>query len=146
MFTPDQQQLIKDKLPEYLKADADFAAIYHKVRADFDASGLPAHNWDHIFHDVCNAIVIGEAEQADMHIVLPAIAMHDIGFLYEGTSRTHGAIGADRLREYIEHQPLSYSDAELDHIAACIRTHKKAALTTSIQRRSRLKSSLTPIY
>jgi HD superfamily phosphodiesterase len=114
----------QDNLKEYLLKDVDFAKVYKKVRFDFDRSNLTAHNWEHIFRDICNAIVIGEAEHADMRVVLPAITMHDIGFLYGATGKTHGAVGAEKLREYLAGEELSYSDLELVHIAACIRTHK----------------------
>jgi uncharacterized protein len=68
--------------------------------------------------------VIGEAEDADMHIVLPAATMHDIGFLYGATGKTHGAIGADRVAEYLEQGHIVYPDDTVAKIADCIRTHK----------------------
>ena len=87
-------------------------------------SDLVAHNWEHIYRDILNAIVIGETEKADMSIILPAITMHDIGFLYRGTGKTHAVIGAKKLPEYLKKIKVSYPLKILNHIAACIRTHK----------------------
>lgn len=69
-------------------------------------------------------IVIGEAENADMSIVLPAMTMHDIGFLYAATGRTHGAIGADNAKEYIDGCGVEYPEEKIRKISDCIRTHK----------------------
>ena len=71
-----------------------------------------------------NAIVIGESEKANMKIVMPAITMHDIGFLYGATGRTHGSIGAEKLREFLEDGNIKYSDDDIALLASCIRTHK----------------------
>lgn len=57
--------------------------------------------WAHAYRDALNAIVIGEAEGADMGIVLPAAVVHDIGFLYGAKSKTHAAIGAEKLAEFV---------------------------------------------
>lgn len=108
----------------YLTADERLRKVADAVREDFASSGLTAHNWEHIWRDTLNAIVIGEAEGADMGVVLPAILMHDIGFLWGATGKTHGAVGADRLAEFLDRHGIEFSDEESAHIAACIRTHK----------------------
>jgi len=59
-----------------------------------------------------------------MRVVLPAITMHDIGFLYGATGRTHGAIGAEKLAEYLQEGGVEYSAEIIQNIADCIRTHK----------------------
>jgi HD superfamily phosphodiesterase len=59
-----------------------------------------------------------------MNVVLPAITMHDIGFLYGAEGRTHGAVGADKLAEYLQEGGISYPQDMIDKIASCIRTHK----------------------
>lgn len=113
------------KLQTYLTADPQYKAVYDYTRQRFDAStNLVAHNWEHAFRDTLNAIVIGEAEGADMRIVLPAITMHDIGFLYGATGKTHGAVGADKLPEFLSDGNIAYPDEEIVKIAGCIRTHK----------------------
>lgn len=117
--------MLQAKLRQYLSADEKYAAVYRYTKQRFDAAtNLVAHNWEHAYRDTLNAIVVGEAEGADMHIVLPAITMHDIGFLYGATGKTHGAVGADELPEYLQAAGIDYPEAELAKIAACIRTHK----------------------
>lgn len=76
---------LQAKLAAYLRKDQTYKAVFDYTKSRFGAAEhLPAHNWSHIYRDTLNAIVIGEAERADMSIVLPAITMHDIGFLYGG--------------------------------------------------------------
>lgn len=116
---------LKERLNGYLQNDAQYKAVFEYTEAKFKAAtNLPAHNWAHAYRDTLNAIVIGEAEGADMHIVLPAITMHDIGFLYGADGRSHGAVGADKLRDYLHEGGIVYSAEDLDKIAGCIRTHK----------------------
>src|SRR6187551_2815441 len=91
------------KLQTYLDNDPLYRAAYSYTKQRFhQAHHLGAHNWEHAYRDTLNAIVIGEAEGADMSIVLPATTMHDIGFLYGATGKTHGAIGADKLPEFLQ--------------------------------------------
>jgi hypothetical protein len=117
------------KLQNYLGSDAQFRIICDYVKRRFDeATYLTAHNWEHIYRDMLNAIVIGEAENADMHIVMPATAMHDIGFLYGATGKTHGAVGADKLPEFLQSGGLNYAPEAVIRLADCIRTHKGSML------------------
>lgn len=113
------------KLAHYLASDPVFRDVYDYTRKRFEAAPhLTAHNFEHARRDVLNAIIIGEAEGADMHIVLCAAVMHDIGYLYGGTGRTHGELGADQLDDYLKDSHVNFPAAELEHIRACIRTHK----------------------
>jgi len=113
------------KLRQYLENDPQYKAVFEYTKQRFEAANnLPAHNWAHAYRDTLNAIVIGEVERADMHIVLPAITMHDIGFLYGATGKTHGAVGADHVAEYLHEGGIEYSDEDVAKIASCIRTHK----------------------
>jgi HD superfamily phosphodiesterase len=116
---------VRAKLQQYLDNDKQYAVVYEYTKKRFEAAvNLAAHNWEHAYRDTINAIVIGGAESADMHIVLPAITMHDIGFLYGATGKTHGAVGADRLPEYLCEVGVEYSENDIAKIAGCIRTHK----------------------
>lgn len=116
---------LAEKLTGYLAKDANYKAVFEYTKKRFeDAEHLPAHNWSHAYRDTLNAIVVGEAEGADMSIVLPAITMHDIGFLYGATGRTHGAIGADKLAEYLKEGGIEYPEEAIKKMADCIRTHK----------------------
>lgn len=112
------------KFSEYLAKDAMLARVADSTRQAFEKSNLTAHNWEHSYRDALNAVVIGEAEGADMSIVLPAAVMHDIGFLYGATGKTHAAVGADKLSEFLAEHGLEYPEESASHIAECIRTHK----------------------
>ncbi len=116
---------LRKKLHGYLEIDQKYRAAYEFTKQRFsEAKQLPAHNWAHAYRDTLNAIVIGEAEGADMRIVLPAITMHDIGFLYGADGRTHGAVGAEKLVEFLREGGIMYPRETSDKIASCIRTHK----------------------
>jgi len=116
---------LANKLQKYLDTDMQYKAVYDYTKLRFDeATNLTAHNWEHTYRDTLNAIVIGEAEGADMHIVMPAITMHDIGFLYGATGKTHGAVGSDKLLEFLKAGGVDYSSEDTTKIASCIRTHK----------------------
>lgn len=121
-----KQGVLEEKLQKYIDADANYKAVYEYTKQRFEeAEHLTAHNWAHAYRDTLNAVVIGEAEGADMSIVLPAITMHDIGFLYGATGQTHGAIGADKLTEYLQGcNTANYDEKVIKKIADCIRTHK----------------------
>jgi HD superfamily phosphodiesterase len=116
---------LRAKLAAYLNSDATYKAVFEYTKKRFEEmERLTAHNWAHTYRDTLSAIVIGEAESADMSIVLPAITMHDIGFLYGATGKTHGAIGADKLAEYLQAGDIDYPEDTIQKIADCIRTHK----------------------
>jgi HD superfamily phosphodiesterase len=118
-------KVLREKLQGYLENDEQYRAAYEYTKQRFnEATHLPAHNWAHAYRDTLNAIVIGEAEGANMRIVLPAITMHDIGFLYGADGRTHGSIGAEKLAEFLQGGGITYPQETLDKIASCIRTHK----------------------
>jgi HD superfamily phosphodiesterase len=116
---------LQAKLAGYLEKDDNYKKVYEYTKRKFEAADhLTAHNWPHAYRDTLNAIVVGEAEGADMSIVLPAITMHDIGFLYGASGKTHGAIGADKLPEYLREGGVGYEETKIKEIAECIRTHK----------------------
>ena len=113
------------RLQKYLDSDAQLQQVFGYTKRRFDAATeLTAHNWEHAYRDVMNAIVIGEAESADMHIVLPATVMHDVGFLYGATGKTHGAVGAEKLAEFLREGNIDYPEEDIAKMASCIRTHK----------------------
>jgi HD superfamily phosphodiesterase len=124
-MTLPESTVVRSKLKRYLESDPDFRAVFEYTRSRFqDAKHLFAHNWEHAYRDTVNALVIGEAEGADTSIVLPAAVMHDIGYLYGGTAPTHGAIGAEKLSEFLDDGHIKLSDVKFNHIRECIRTHK----------------------
>lgn len=124
MISTPHEELIK-KLRSYIDSDQELGKIIDYTKRRFEAAkDLTAHNWAHAYRDTLNAIVIGEAEGADMSIVLPAAVMHDIGFLYGATGGTHGAVGADKLAEYLSEAGIELAESKKTAIADCIRTHK----------------------
>lgn len=67
---------------------------------------------------------MGVAEEADVSIVLTAITIHDTGFLYGADGRSHGAIGADKVTEYLWGSQITYLEGIINKMADCIRIHK----------------------
>lgn len=95
--------------------------LYIYTRTIFNAQSAIGHNWEHVRRDVINAAYIGIKENADMNIVMPAIILHDIGYvLYPTDPHGHAENGA---RECL---PLLNEWSEPDRllISECIRRHK----------------------
>jgi uncharacterized protein len=111
---------IKRELQKYLK-ESRVQRLYDKVKKEFEKRGPISHNWDHIYRDIVNAIWIGEAEGADMNIVIPAIILHDVGFLYDKDPSKHHILGAEKCIEWLE----EWSKEDQERIAGCIRYHKR---------------------
>lgn len=132
MLLPLTKPSLSQKLKKYLAKDKKFAKIFKAVEKDFKrAKHLTAHNWEHAYRDTLNAIVVGEAEKADMKIVLPAIVMHDIGFLYGAKPKEHGEVGAKKLPVYLKKIGVTYPASDIKRIAECIRTHKGSVFNVS---------------
>ena len=109
----------RTRLQGYL-ANRRIKMIHDSIKTAFESRDFIAHNWDHIYRDTINAIRIGEAEGADMQIVLPAILLHDIGFLHNPDPAVHHIIGAEKCADWLG----GWSEAEKQKIADCILTHK----------------------
>jgi len=109
----------KDRLQRYLTINR-ITSLYERAEKSFAEKNLIAHGWDHIYRDIINAVVIGEQEQANMDIVLPATILHDIGFLYDPNPSTHNQVGAERCGEWL----AEWSEGEIEQIARCIFVHK----------------------
>jgi HD superfamily phosphodiesterase len=108
-----------EKLRNYLAISRNLR-LHDQVRDAFHARGPVAHNWDRIFRDTVNAVGIGEPEGADMEIVLPAVLLHDVGFLYNPDPYLHHMIGADKCFEWLS----DWSEADRRRISDCIKSHK----------------------
>jgi HD superfamily phosphodiesterase len=116
---------IRSKLLSYLASDEILRSIYsYTLERHKAATNLTAHNGEHIYRDLINAVVIGEAEGANMHVVLCAMVLHDIGYLWGGSGRTHADLGAEHLDEFLAQGNIALPAAELEHIRDCIKTHK----------------------
>ena len=107
------------RFQKYLDIDR-IKKIHDNVHDAFVERGPLAHNWDHIYRDTINAVWIGEAEGAGMDIVLPAILLHDIGFLYDPNPLHHHMIGSEKCRDWLS----DWTEPDKARIADCIKSHK----------------------
>ena len=88
------------RLQKYLSIDR-IKKLHDAAKTAFESRGPFAHNWDHTYRDTINAIWIGEVEGADMNIVIPAILLHDIGFLYDPDPYSHHLIGCEKSHAWL---------------------------------------------
>jgi HD superfamily phosphodiesterase len=109
----------KERLQNYLGIER-VSRIYTRAEKAFRERNLIGHGWDHIYRDIINAVVIGEQEKANMDIVVPAMILHDIGFLYDSDPSLHPKVGAERCGEWLS----DWSGEEREQIARCILVHK----------------------
>lgn len=70
------------RLDGYLSRITELRTLYDLVKQEFSMRRLVHHNWSHLQRDLAMAIVIGEAEKADMKVILASVLLHDIGRLY----------------------------------------------------------------
>lgn len=99
----------------------ELKVLYELVKLDFTTKGLIHHNWNHILRDLARAVMIGEAEEANMKVVLASVSLHDIGRLYPDLGRDHHEIGAMKAPEYLK--KASFKGGEISEITHCIRAH-----------------------
>lgn len=84
-----------------------------------------SHDWEHTLRVFRLCRRIGEAERADMDVLLIAACLHDIGRCYQDASNgiiCHAEKGAELAAPLI--QPLSLSEERKQNILHCIRTHR----------------------
>lgn len=108
---------------ERYESDPRISELLVKLETLYADVALPAHGWDHIGRCVNNAIVIGEAESADMNIVVPAMLLHDIGFLSDPDPKGHHLRGAQESLNWT----TAWSEDERMSISSCITRHKGAS-------------------
>lgn len=109
------------KLEGYLSGFAELRSLYEAVREEFLAKGLLHHNWNHILRNLAAGIVIGEAEQAGMKILLASILLHDIGRLYPQLCEDHHSVGAEIASKYLKNS--GFTEGEIEEIKHCIKSH-----------------------
>lgn len=108
---------------EYFKSDKRISELLQKLEIRYADVALPAHGWDHIGRCVANAIQIGEAESANMNIVVPAMLLHDIGFLSNPDPNGHHLRGAEESLNWTS----AWSKEDQKDISSCIARHKGAS-------------------
>jgi HD superfamily phosphodiesterase len=109
------------KLDYYLSQFSRLKTLYALVKQKFLTKGLIHHNWHHILRDLARAVIIGEAEKANMKIVLASVLLHDIGRLYPDLECDHHEAGAIKAPEYLKKAGLR--SEEISEIIHCIRAH-----------------------
>lgn len=96
-------------------------ALYRKVRSAFVAQDSVGHGWEHVRRVIVNAAWIGREENADLEIVIPAIILHDIGFITNPEEpKKHPEHGARECRRFLGEWTEEHQEA----IAQCILKHK----------------------
>jgi HD superfamily phosphodiesterase len=109
------------KLAYYLSQFNDLKVLHELVKQDFSTKGLIHHNWHHILRDLARAIILGEAEKANMKVVLASMLLHDIGRLYLDVGSDHHEAGALKAPEYLK--KAGFKNEEINDIIHCIRAH-----------------------
>jgi len=109
------------KLDDYLSRFPELKTLYESVKKDFSTKGLVHHNWHHILRNLATAIKVGEAEKADMKIVLASALLHDIGRLYPQLEKNHHAAGGMVASKYLGN--AGFADEEIKAITHCVRAH-----------------------
>jgi HD superfamily phosphodiesterase len=108
-------------LDQYLSEYAGLKTLYEAVKHGFIAKGLIHHNWNHVLRDLARGIVIGEAEGANMKIVLASVLLHDIGRLYAEKGEDHYTLGAKVAPNYL--MKTGFTKNEIKEIIHCILSH-----------------------
>ena len=109
------------ELNDYLSRLKQLKSLYEKVKRDFSTKGLVHHNWNHVLRDLATAIMIGEAEKANMKVVLASILLHDIGRLYPEPGKDHYTVGAKIATNYL--RDAGFTNEEIEAITHYIKVH-----------------------
>lgn len=84
-----------------------------------------AHDKEHVYRVLGNAMVIAQAERdVNYDVLICACLLHDIGRADQlaDPSLCHAQVGAQKAQAYLLEQ--GYDTAFADHVADCIRTHR----------------------
>ncbi|UCF98802.1 MAG: HD domain-containing protein [Spirochaetaceae bacterium] len=95
--------------------------LYRAAEAAFNEKDPIAHNWEHVRRDILHAVWIGLEEGADMGIVLPAMILHDLGYVtHSHDPRQHPLHGSRECYRFLGDWTLE----EQEKISDCILKHK----------------------
>jgi HD superfamily phosphodiesterase len=109
------------KLEDYLLQYDELRALSGQVKQDFSRKGPVHHNWNHILRDLARAVIIGEAEKANMKVVLASVLLHDVGRLYPDLDSDHHRAGVVKAPEYLK--KAGFRGKEIGEITHCIAAH-----------------------
>lgn len=109
------------KLEDYLLQYDELRALSGQVKQDFSRRGPVHHNWNHVLRDLARAVIVGEAEKANMKVVLASVLLHDIGRLYPDLDSDHHKAGVIKAPEYL--RKASFGSEEISEITHCIAAH-----------------------
>lgn len=115
--------LIRKRFDDLLQIPR-LGALYMNLKEIYRNAPVLAHGWDHIHRVMVNALLIVDRQQKEsepnMEIVVPAVLLHDIGFLYNPDPYVHHLTGAEHCHIYLG----LWNDSEIGLIEGCIRMHK----------------------
>jgi putative nucleotidyltransferase with HDIG domain len=105
----------------YLSKYPELKVLYELVERDFSTKRLVHHNWNHALRDLARGVTVGEAEGANMKVVLAGVLLHDIGRLYPEEGEDHHAVGAKIALKYLTE--ADFGKKEIQEVIHCIRSH-----------------------
>ena len=95
--------------------------LHRAVESAFKEKDPIAHNWEHVRRDILNAVWIGLEEGADMEIVMPAMILHDLGYVtHSHDPKQHPVHGARECYRFLE----DWTPEHRAQISTCILKHK----------------------
>ena len=101
---------------------AEFSKIEGYMRSCMSDS---AHDQEHVYRVLGNAMVIAQAEQdVNYDVLICACLLHDIGRVDQlaDPSLCHAQVGAGKAQTYLREQ--GYDAGFAAHVSDCIRTHR----------------------
>jgi HD superfamily phosphodiesterase len=118
---------MKLTLDSHVKQDLRILSVYHEARRLHREKGLHHHNFQHVLRDLHRALLIAAEEASvDYGVLIPAVLLHDIGFLDPDFKRLgHDVTGARLAQELLS--ALGYEEETRQAISHCIRSHKGKA-------------------
>lgn len=109
------------ELEDYLSRFAELRSLYEAVKKEFLAKGLVHHSWTHVQRVLGSGIAVGEAERANMKIVLASILLHDVGRLHPKAGEDHHSVGAKIASKFLRNS--GFREDEIEQIKHCIKAH-----------------------
>jgi len=120
-------QIAKNR-PDTRHPTPDTSVLVDHIQAKAEqmfASARGSHAWEHTQRVFQLCRHIGDAEDADMDVLLAAACLHDIGRVYQDTSDgrvCHAEKGVELARPIIA--PLSITEDRKTNILHCIHAHR----------------------